>query len=69
MNSKVSYLASRSLAVYEMSLLEQFSEEQKRQTFQQALKFAGLAFVIVVFALLALFGPILLQNFLTGFKP
>lgn len=57
MSSKVTYLASRSLAVYEVSLIEQFSESHERLTRKQALIVLGMWLGFTALATLALAVP------------
>ena len=52
MDSKVTYLASRSLAVYEICLIEQYAETHKRMLRQQAVRVGA---ICAGFGLLATF--------------
>ncbi len=57
MNSKVTYLASRSRAVYEVSLIEQFAETHERMQKQQALAVFGMWIGFTFLATLAFLLP------------
>lgn len=61
MSSKVSYLSSRSRAVYEVSLIEQFGESQERIARQQAALVACMWLGFSALASLALLLPALLS--------
>ena len=62
MNSKVTYLASRSLAVYEQTLLEQFVVDQQKVKLYQFCRFLLLGLGFVSLAVLALLAPLFLQQ-------
>ncbi len=64
MNSKVTYLSSRSLAVYETMLIEDYGQQYKRDVRLQRCKLGllWLCFTALAFSTLAL--PLLIQDFL-----
>ena len=61
MNSNVTYLSSRSVAVYEVSLIEQFVVEQIKNQKVQAVKLALVCFCFTSLASLAALAPVLLD--------
>ena len=64
MNSKVTYLSSRSLAAYETMLIETYAQQFKRDARMQSMKvlLIGLGFTSLAF--LALMLPLFVQDFL-----
>ncbi len=64
MNSKVTYLSSRSLAAYETMLIETFAEQYKRDTRMQRMKVLGIWLGFTGLAFLALALPLFIQDFL-----
>lgn len=64
MNSKVTYLSSRSLAAYETMLIETFAEQYKRDTRMQQMKVLGIWLGFTSLAFLALALPLFVLDFL-----
>jgi hypothetical protein len=64
MNSKVTYLSSRSLAAYETMMIESFAEQFKRDVRLQRLKILMIWLGFTSMASLALLLPLFIQDFL-----
>lgn len=64
MNSKVTYLSSRSLAAYETMLIETFAQQYKRDVRMQRMKVLGIWLGFTGLAFLALALPLFIQDFL-----
>jgi len=64
MNSKVTYLSSRSLAAYETMLIESYAEQFKRDVRMQSVKILLIWLGFTSMAGLALVLPLFIQDFL-----
>ncbi len=64
MNSKVTYLSSRSLAAYETMLIESYSQQFKRDARMQQIKLLMIWLGFTGLAFLALAMPLFIQDFL-----
>lgn len=64
MNSKVTYLSSRSLAAYETMLIETYAQQYKRDVRMQAMKVMMIGLGFTSLACLALALPLFIQDFL-----
>ena len=64
MNSKVTYLSSRSLAAYETMLIETFAQQYKRDAMKQRMKLLMIWLGFCTMAFLALALPLFIQDFL-----
>ncbi len=62
MSTKVTYLASRSLAVYETTLIERFAENYQRTQRLQAMTAGAICFGFLLLAGLVLLVPIIVQD-------
>lgn len=62
MSTKVTYLASRSLAVYETTLIERFAENHQRTQRLQAAAAIAICTGFVALAALVMLVPILVQD-------
>jgi hypothetical protein len=64
MNSKVTYLSSRSLAAYETMLIETYAQQFKRDARMQSMKVLLIGLGFTGLASLALVLPLFIQDFL-----
>jgi hypothetical protein len=64
MNSKVTYLSSRSLAAYETMLIETYAQQYQRETRIQGMKVLMIWLGFTGLACLALILPLFIQDFL-----
>ena len=64
MNSKVTYLSSRSLAAYETLLIESYAQQFKRDVMHQRLKLSMICLGFCTLAFMALALPLFVQDFL-----
>jgi hypothetical protein len=64
MNSKVTYLSSRSLAAYETMLIETYAQQHKREIRIQRMKVLMIWLGFTGLASLALILPLFIQTFL-----
>jgi hypothetical protein len=64
MSADIRYLSQRSLAVYEATVIEQFTESHKRNTQVQAVTFALWTSAFIVLAAMTIILPVAAQDFL-----
>lgn len=64
MNSKVTYLSSRSLAAYETMVIESYAEQFKRDVRMQSVKILIIWLGFTSMAGMALLLPLFIQDFL-----
>ncbi|WP_141731237.1 hypothetical protein [Oligoflexus tunisiensis] len=64
MNSKVTYLSSRSVAAYETMLIETYAQQYRREARMQCVKVLMISLGFSCLAVLALALPLFIQDFL-----
>lgn len=69
MSSNLRFLSERSLAVYEINMIEQWASVHRRENKMQAAKCLGLTSLFILLAILALIVPASLPNIGTLFLP
>jgi len=67
MSAEIRYLSQRSLAVYEATVINRFSEMHRRNVQVQAIKFAVWTLTFIVLAVMAIAIPVATQDFVKLF--
>ena len=67
MSAEIRYLSQRSLAVYEATVINRFSEMHRRNVQVQAIKFAVWTLTFILLAVMAIAIPVATQDFVKLF--